>query len=415
MTDNMSPEGWSMKAGPDHPFMEADLPVADSRNEMLDTAPQGFDQSAGELIGLTSSQRFALPADLQQAAWDNPNNWLDEVDPFYRISEGEATPQWAIMRRWWSGPDGTIEGWLANPAYRPSPSTLGWPQPRDAVDEAVQLAACGYRTQEDVVLQLALARVAVLLGSDGAVLTILAEDGGSAVPVFTAADHLAAIGPFRADLVEAADLASSVEADQRILLNSTAAVPMMIEAARLREAVAALAPAPDEQRHAQDPGVARPTSLAADEAAASAAPDGRTVTADPAESGGMTRTAHAWAGEEMSELGDPVDPPQVTPTTMSADATALVSPQRSEETDATAPSTPSAARDTLPVGEGDEPADGEEGPLGANELAVTGEPTQLTGAAGPDQSVVERDGPEPAKQDAPETAADRVFQAIMGD
>ncbi len=46
--------------------------------------------------------------------------------------------------------NGEIEEWRANEDYRPSPTALGWPEPTDDVDEAVQRASTGYGPVDEV-------------------------------------------------------------------------------------------------------------------------------------------------------------------------------------------------------------------------------------------------------------------------
>lgn len=378
MTDGISPDGEATEAG---------LTVSDSRTDPPDTAEQVPEHSAGELVGLTTSQRFALSVELQQAALENPGSWLDEVDPAYQWSEGDAAPDWAVTRRWLSGPDGAVVGWVQNPAYRPSPSALGWPQPHDAADEAAQLAACGYRTQDEVVLRLALSRVAVLLAPDGALLTVLAEDGDPAVPVFTAAHHLAAMGPFRADLVEAADLVSMLDGEQRILLNPTAAVPTMIEARTLWEAVAAVVSTPEEEAHWQGSESAQQPAPAADDAAASA------------EANGVMAPEQTAVGDQLPESDDLVAPPHVVATTMSANPVSPL-PSVREDAEAPPPSALLAAADGLLVGRVAESAAEDAGASGHDAFA---------------EAADESAGRKGAKETVPLDPADQVFKAIMGE
>ena len=105
-----------------------------------------------------------VPDDIREAGRLAPDHWLGVVDPMWS-GEGKP-PDWAMTGRWRSGLDGEIVEWEDNPDYRPSPRTLGWPEPEDEVDRAVQLASTGYGPGEAVPAALAGREVASYLVSE---------------------------------------------------------------------------------------------------------------------------------------------------------------------------------------------------------------------------------------------------------
>ncbi|OSP43985.1 hypothetical protein B7767_07315, partial [Streptomyces sp. 13-12-16] len=106
-----------------------------------------------------------VPDDIREAGRLAPDHWLGVVDPMWS-GEGKP-PEWAMTGRWRSGLDGEIVEWEDNPDYRPSPRALGWPEPEDEVDRAVQLASTGYGPGEAVPAALAGREVAVLTAPGG--------------------------------------------------------------------------------------------------------------------------------------------------------------------------------------------------------------------------------------------------------
>lgn len=60
------------------------------------------------------------------------------------------------------GGDRRDREWEDNEAYPPSPQSLGWPEPTDDFDAALQLAVTGYGPPQDGLRALATAEVAVL-------------------------------------------------------------------------------------------------------------------------------------------------------------------------------------------------------------------------------------------------------------
>ncbi|MCX4406012.1 MULTISPECIES: type VII secretion system-associated protein [unclassified Streptomyces] len=188
--------------------------------------------------------------ELRQAAALAPDHWLGMVDPAW---QGDGPPPaWALIGRWRSGPTGKIEEWQDNSDYRPSPEALGWPEPTDDVDAAVQLASTGYGSADDVPRTLAGAEVAVLISHDGIPLTATAPDGTPVLPVYTSLTHVHAAGRLAYDLVTVADLVERLPEEHLLYLNPTGAVSMLVETEPLLEALAALEQAAAEPETSQE-------------------------------------------------------------------------------------------------------------------------------------------------------------------
>ncbi|MFI1052183.1 type VII secretion system-associated protein [Streptomyces griseoruber] len=183
------------------------------------------------------------PEEVRTAARNAPCDWIGKVDPAWR-GEGPL-PSWAVIGRWRSGPDGTIQEWQENTEYSPSPETLGWPDPTDPIDAAVQLASTGYGPAEDVHRSLAAAEVAFWVTSDGTPLTGAAHDGTPVLPVYTSTEQLRHAGRLLAEVRPVADLLPQLAEGHRLYINPAGAVSMLVETRPLRETIAAHAPAPD--------------------------------------------------------------------------------------------------------------------------------------------------------------------------
>ncbi len=140
--------------------------------------------------------------------------------------------------RWRSGPDGEIVEWEDNPGYRPSPRALGWPEPADEVDRAVQLASTGYGPGEAVPAALVGREVAVLTAPGGeGLVSAAAPDGTPVVPVFTSSVFLRTAGRFAFELVGVDDLVTRVPEGHVLYLNPSAAVGMLLDPGPVRDAV----------------------------------------------------------------------------------------------------------------------------------------------------------------------------------
>ncbi|MFE1508573.1 type VII secretion system-associated protein [Streptomyces sp. NPDC058726] len=177
-----------------------------------------------------------VPDDIREAGRLAPDHWLGVVDPMWS-GEGKP-PEWAMTGRWRSGRDGEIVEWEENPGYRPSPRALGWPEPEDEVDRAVQLASTGYGPGEAVPAALVGREVAVLTAPGGhGPVSASAADGMPVVPVFTSSVFLHTAGRFAFELVGARDLVARVPEGHALYLNPSAVVSMLLDPDAVRDAL----------------------------------------------------------------------------------------------------------------------------------------------------------------------------------
>ncbi|MFD8902125.1 type VII secretion system-associated protein [Streptomyces ardesiacus] len=166
------------------------------------------------------------PQEYVEAARLAPDHWLYLPDPAWR-GEGPP-PDWAVVGQWRSDSDGTIVEWEDNPEYRPSPEAMGWPEPADEIDRAIQLATTGYGPAEDVTAALSGAEVAVLVTADGEPVRASAPDGTPAVPVYTSPRYLHAAGRLASQNLPVGTLLTRVPPGHALYLNSTAPVGMVL-------------------------------------------------------------------------------------------------------------------------------------------------------------------------------------------
>ncbi|GGW39877.1 type VII secretion system-associated protein [Streptomyces griseoloalbus] len=175
----------------------------------------------------------APPEEFVQAARLAPDHWLYLTDPAWQ-GEG-APPEWAVVGQWRSDAEGEIVEWEDNAAYRPSPEAMGWPEPADDVDRAIQLATTGYGPAEDVTAALARAEVAVLVTADGEPVSASAPDGTAVVPVYTSPRYLQAAGPLGFTQLPVADLLTRIPPNHSLCLNSSGPVSMVLSTDGLAE------------------------------------------------------------------------------------------------------------------------------------------------------------------------------------
>jgi hypothetical protein len=178
-----------------------------------------------------------VPDSIRETARLAPDHWLGMVDPAWKV-DGEP-PSWAVVGQWRSSPEGEIVEWRENDEYRPSPAALGWPEPADDVDAAVQLAATGYGPGEAVTEALAaVEEVAVFVTPAGDPLAAKAPDGRTPViPIFTSPVYLHAAGGLAFELMDLWELVDSLPEDHVLYLNPSAPVSMKVDTEILLEAL----------------------------------------------------------------------------------------------------------------------------------------------------------------------------------
>ncbi|MFC8359595.1 type VII secretion system-associated protein [Streptomyces griseorubiginosus] len=174
-----------------------------------------------------------LPEDVREAARLAPDHWLGVVDPGWR-GQGPP-PHWAVVGEWRSGLSGEVEEWQPNEEYRPSPVSLGWPEPTDPVDAAVQAAVTGYAPVVEAVRALAGAEVSFLRTRDGVPQQLTSPDGTPTVPVFTSEAHQ----PFALSLTHATLPATALAAHGVTLtVNPAGPACLVVTAEEVLEAAA---------------------------------------------------------------------------------------------------------------------------------------------------------------------------------
>ncbi|MET8535081.1 type VII secretion system-associated protein [Streptomyces sp. NPDC005065] len=141
-------------------------------------ATTGPDEQAGE------DDEDAWPQELVDAAKIAPDHWIRMIDPAWNL-DGEP-PEWAVGGVWRSDADGNIVEGQVNEEYKPSPAALGWPAPMGPLDEAAQLAATGYISEDTLVRELASSQVLVFVDEDGEPAVVRAPDGSDVVAVSAA-------------------------------------------------------------------------------------------------------------------------------------------------------------------------------------------------------------------------------------
>lgn len=186
-----------------------------------------------------------VPEDIREAGRQAPEHWLAVIDPTW---EGEEVPPvWAVRGQWRSDEAGEVVEWQENPEYRPSPESLGWPEPTDALDSAVQLSATGYGPAEAVSAALAKASLAVHMTTDGRPVTAAAPDGTPVVAVYSSASYLQVAGRFAYQVLPLPELAALLPAGHELYVNPTAGVAMRIEESVLDAALEILRQEPDTE------------------------------------------------------------------------------------------------------------------------------------------------------------------------
>ncbi|MFI5689333.1 type VII secretion system-associated protein [Streptomyces sp. NPDC051636] len=287
-----------------------------------------------------------IPDEIREAGRLAPDHWLGMVDPTW---SGEGPPpEWAVVGQWRSGLDGEIEEWRDNPEYRPSPSALGWPEPEDEVDRAIQLAATGYGPGEGVGEALVDREVAVFAKPGGGLLSAAAPDGKAVVPLFTSPVFLHTAGRLAFELVNANDLIDQVPEGHLLYLNPSAAVSMTLELGALRSAI-------------ESAGSSVPSAPSAP-----SAPSVPTVSRD------VEPEAQATPSTEGTE-----------PTTEGTDESERT--DKSEGTEETDESEDTEGTDESEGTDGSQQAEGADGTDGAGDTVGTGSTDVLSVLAGSDQ------------------------------
>lgn len=238
------------------------------------TAPEEAPGAAADEAGESATGPFDTPDDgavdnsppipdeIREAARLAPDHWLSMVDPTW-TGEGQP-PDRVIVGRWRSSLEGEIVEWQDNPDYQPSPRALGWPEPEDDVDQAVQLAATGYGSAEAVPKALADYEVAVLTSPGGGLLSVTTPEGVAALPLYTSPVYLHTSGRFGFELMRVnRDLLDKVPTGQVLYINPSGPVSMTLELDAVREVLDGqlTAGSPVEQDGTESAGAPAPSPM----------------------------------------------------------------------------------------------------------------------------------------------------------
>lgn len=213
------------------------------------------------------------PDHVVEAARLAPDHWFGLIDPTWS-GQGEP-PEWAMIGSWRSDEHGEIVEWQENEGYRPSPRALGWADPTDPVDAAIQLATTEYGPPEDIARALAAQEIAVFMAPGGALLSAVAPDDETpVVPVFTSPQHLQTAGRLSFRPMRAPELLDRMPEGHLLLLNPSGPVSMTLEPGPLREAVEAAGDADHEDGWLGALDDLLPAPMAADDTPAARGADG---------------------------------------------------------------------------------------------------------------------------------------------
>lgn len=145
----------------------------------------------------TSLDAAPVTPEMVAHARANPDQPLYVIDP--EMDPDGEVPGWAIRGYYTVSQAGEVDqdGWTPNPNYRPGPTTLGFPRPRNQVERALQLVVAGY--QPNAILLAALARAHVVIPTalehPAEVPVIADHDGHNTVVIFTAEEYLSGETP----------------------------------------------------------------------------------------------------------------------------------------------------------------------------------------------------------------------------
>lgn len=85
--------------------------------------------------------------EMREVARAQPGGWVYAIDSAF--DPNGHVPGWAVRGAYRVDNQGEIHGdFVPNPDYRPSPVTLGLPQPANDLERALQLAATGYGSDD---------------------------------------------------------------------------------------------------------------------------------------------------------------------------------------------------------------------------------------------------------------------------
>ncbi|MFJ4895963.1 type VII secretion system-associated protein [Streptomyces sp. NPDC088788] len=186
----------------------------------------------------------APPAEFVEAAKLAPDHWLYLIDPAW--SDEGPPPEWAVVGQWRSDARGEIVEWQDNEDYKPSPAAMGWPEPADELDAAIQLATTGYGPGDSVTQALARVEVAVLVTAGGGLVRAAAPDGTPVVLVYSSPKYLHNVGRLSFETMRIVDFRDRIPEGHSLCINSSGPVSMVMSTEGLDDVLAAVAGAPGD-------------------------------------------------------------------------------------------------------------------------------------------------------------------------
>ncbi|MFJ1752749.1 type VII secretion system-associated protein [Kitasatospora sp. NPDC088134] len=136
--------------------------------------------------------------ELRARARQSPGMWLYEVDPAFDPA-GEV-PRYGIIGAWQVDERGNPARYWRNPDYRKSPRALGMPTPAGPAEAALQNAATGYGTEDELLRVLRDAPLTVRASPDAPGLHVQQGRTDPVVIAFTSPAHAPADWPGHREL-----------------------------------------------------------------------------------------------------------------------------------------------------------------------------------------------------------------------
>ncbi|ANN14500.1 hypothetical protein SD37_01720 [Amycolatopsis orientalis] len=107
------------------------------------------DRSASSLAGKRKPRKPKITEEMRANAKANPNSWLYVIDEAFD-PEGPV-PSWAVVGAYpVNGAGEIVEDFHPNDRYRPSPKALGFPEPRNELEQLLQLVRTNHRPAADL-------------------------------------------------------------------------------------------------------------------------------------------------------------------------------------------------------------------------------------------------------------------------
>jgi hypothetical protein len=107
------------------------------------------DRSASSLAGKRKPAKPKITDEMRANAKANPNSWLYVIDEAF--DPDGPVPSWAVVGAYpVNGAGEIVEDFHPNDRYRPSPKALGFPDPRNELEQLLQLVRTNHRPVTDL-------------------------------------------------------------------------------------------------------------------------------------------------------------------------------------------------------------------------------------------------------------------------